>query len=86
LEPERKAADLADVLEGHEWVNSDLTVHFGLDVGRTAYCSMELDKDSSKFLDFAIANHFWYQLNVDGLPLWGMVGEVVTSQDMLQHL
>lgn len=51
---------MADVLEGHEWVNSDLTVNFGLDVARTPYCSMELDRDSSRFLDFAIANHFWY--------------------------
>jgi len=86
LKPERKVADLADVLEGHEWVNSDLKVHFGMNVERTPYCSMELDQDSARFLDYAIANHFWYQLNVDGLPVWGMAGEVVTSEDMLKHL
>jgi hypothetical protein len=23
-----------------------------------------------------VSNHYWYQMYIDGLPIWGMVGEV----------
>lgn len=25
----------------------------------------------------AVSNHYWYQMFIDELPVWGMVGELV---------
>lgn len=33
-----------------------------------------------------IANHYWYQMYLDELPIWGLVGEIVKGEDALRHL
>jgi len=38
---------------------------------------MSLDSDGAKLLAYAVSNHYWYQVFVDELPVWGMVGEIV---------
>ena len=52
---------------------------------------MALDADGAKLLAYAVSNHYWYQVFVDELPVWGMVGEIVAvragcSQDRLRQL
>lgn len=47
-------------------------------VPSTAVCSLTLDAESSEFFQYAVSNHYWYQLYMDDLPIWGMVGEVRT--------
>lgn len=86
LEPQHRFAGLSEVFEGTEWVNSDLVVRFGVDRKRTPYCSVTLEDDSAAFLDYAIANHYVYQMVIDDLPVWGMVGEMVTGEEALRHL
>jgi transmembrane 9 superfamily member 3 len=86
LQPQHRFAGLGEVFEGTEWVNSDLVVRFGVDQPPTAYCSMVLGENEAGILDYAVANHFIYQMTIDELPVWGMVGEVVTGEQALEHL
>lgn len=46
------------------------------DRSRTRLCSMRLE-DPRQLRQFqeAVQQLYWYQLDVDGLPVWGMVGE-----------
>lgn len=48
-----------------------------VDVPSTVACKMALDADGAKLLAYAVSNHYWYQVFVDELPVWGMVGEIV---------
>jgi len=86
LEPQHRFSGIGEVFEGTEWVNSDLPVRFGVDQPPRPICSMSLDAGAARFLDYAVANHYVYQMSVDELPVWGMVGEVVTGEEALQHL
>lgn len=38
---------------------------------------MTLDEDSARQFHYAVLNHYWYQVFVDELPVWGLVGENV---------
>ena len=33
-----------------------------------------------------MSNHYWYQMYIDGLPVWGMVGEIVASEEVIQSI
>lgn len=36
---------------------------------------MTLDRESAEQFHYAVLNHYWYQIFVDELPVWGLVGE-----------
>lgn len=38
-------------------------------------CDMTLDKKISKHFESAVTRQYWYELFLDDLPMWGMVGE-----------
>ncbi len=44
-------------------------------------CDLALTDDSvlNRFLN-AVKQHYWYQMYIDELPLWGMVGEYMTAE------
>ena len=44
-------------------------------VGSTVYCRQTLTKKDNKLLMYAIKNHYWYQMYLDDLPIWAIVGE-----------
>ena len=59
-------------------------------VEKTLLCSQTLTTESVKEFKTAINNLYWYQMYLDDLPLWGMVGlkqahEHVCRKEML-HL
>ena len=71
---------LGEVLEGNDLIASGFELRFREPVpDHTKVCSMELDEESAAQLSFAIHNHYWYQWYLDDLPIWGMVGELTTS-------
>ena len=37
---------------------------------------MELNEQKLKAFTYAIKNHYWYQMYLDDLPIWGVVGEI----------
>lgn len=86
LIPETRIGGLGEILEGSELQNSDLPIAFGENVENARYCRMMLDEQSAQLLAYAVSNHYWYQMFVDELPVWGMVGEIVADEDVIQEL
>lgn len=39
---------------------------------QATYCEIELDKAKRDAFVYAIKNHYWYQMYIDDLPIWGM--------------
>ena len=37
---------------------------------------MELDQEGLAAFRYAVLNHYWYQMYIDDLPIWGIIGEV----------
>lgn len=38
---------------------------------QTSYCDIDLDKAKRDAFVYAINNHYWYQMYIDDLPIWG---------------
>lgn len=74
--PEAKYGGLGEVLEGHGFVQSGIAVHFGEDVQDRKLCQKVLTKEDADVFDNAVRHHYWYQLYLDDLPVWGMVGQI----------
>lgn len=55
--------------------NSIIYVFEG-DVLKTEYCAVQLNDEKYKAFVYAVKNHYWYQMYIDDLPIWGVVGEV----------
>lgn len=48
-------------------------------VRKTEYCAVQLNEEKYKAFVYAVKNHYWYQMYIDDLPIWGVVGEVKES-------
>ncbi|RXN28295.1 transmembrane 9 superfamily member 3 [Labeo rohita] len=66
---------LGEALQGVELEFSGLDIKFKDEVMQTTYCDIELDKPKRDAFVYAIKNHYWYQMYIDDLPIWGIVGE-----------
>ena len=84
LEPATRQGGLADMFG--ELENSDLELRFRKDVERASVCSMTLDAAGAQLLSYAVSNHYWYQMYIDELPMWAMVGEVVANEDVIREI
>jgi len=73
-----KIPHLGEVLEGNTYTNGGMHIEFAHDNQETVICSQTLTAKTVKEFEYAIENHYWYQLYLDHLPLWGMVGEVIS--------
>lgn len=38
---------------------------------KTEYCEKKLDKEKYQAFEYAVKNHYWYQMYLDDLPVWG---------------
>ena len=45
-------------------------------VAKTEFCQVHLDDTKLKSFMYAVKNHYWYQMYVDDLPIWGIVGDI----------
>jgi len=75
-----KHDSLGVVLEGSDLIDSGLPVHFKEPQASTTICTLEITAESSEELTEAVRKHYWYQMYIDELPLWGMVGEYLLSE------
>ncbi|KAL5250004.1 hypothetical protein ACHWQZ_G015923 [Mnemiopsis leidyi] len=66
---------LGENILGVELAFSGLEIQFKKNVGSTVYCRQTLTKKDNKLLMYAIKNHYWYQMYLDDLPIWAIVGE-----------
>ncbi|KAL6265127.1 transmembrane 9 superfamily member 3 [Pogonomyrmex barbatus] len=67
---------LAEALQGIELKFSGLDIEFKEDISKTEYCQISLNEESQKAFAYAIKNQYWYQMYIDDLPIWGVVGEM----------
>lgn len=84
LEPATRFGGLSDMFG--ELENSNLDVRFLKDVTRAKVCTMALDATSAQLLSYAVSNHYWYEMYLDELPVWAMVGEVVADEDVIREI
>lgn len=72
-----KYDSLGVTLEGSDLLDSGLHLKFNVDESDKKVCDMVIDDEVAAVMTEAVKNHYWYQLYVDELPIWGMVGEYV---------
>ena len=85
----KRPSGIGEILEGNELRNSGFKVHFLKTVEKEDICDMTLNDESSKIFEDAIAGQYWYELFLDDLPMWGMVGEVLrdgATGSMQKHI
>ena len=72
-----KYAGLGAILEGHGmYVHSGMDASFTLDAKEKHLCTKTLTAEDAQQFQHAVLHHYWYQMYIDDLPVWGMVGEV----------
>ncbi|GBG81452.1 hypothetical protein CBR_g32443 [Chara braunii] len=76
---EHKSGGLGEVLEGNELIDSNIEFRFKRDVPKTTICTVNVEDDIEKQFKYAIENHYYYELFMDDLPIWGLVG--LTSEN-----
>ncbi|KAL1139363.1 hypothetical protein AAG570_006347 [Ranatra chinensis] len=65
---------LGEALQGVELDFSGLDIEYRSDISRTVYCEIQLNDEKLKAFIYAVKNHYWYQMYIDDLPIWGIVG------------
>jgi hypothetical protein len=45
-------------------------------VPKTSICQQTLSAEDVEAFSYAISRHYWYELFIDDLPIWGFVGDV----------
>ncbi|XP_076075330.1 transmembrane 9 superfamily member 3-like [Mytilus galloprovincialis] len=67
---------LGEALQGTELEFSGLDIDYKGDVNRVKYCEVTLTEEKYQAFVYAVKNHYWYQMYIDDLPIWGIVGEI----------
>ncbi|XP_071952007.1 transmembrane 9 superfamily member 3-like [Antedon mediterranea] len=67
---------LGENLQGVELEFSGLDIDYKVDFPQTKYCEVKITEDKLKAFIYAVKNHYWYQMYIDDLPIWGIVGEI----------
>ena len=49
----------------------NFTYSFAEDMTKTTYCDITLTEESFQAFAYAVKNHYWYQMYIDDLPIWG---------------
>lgn len=60
--------------------NSFISYLYSGNVNREDVCDIVLDAASAAEFELAVDQQYWYELILDGLPMWGMVGEVLRDE------
>jgi len=77
----KKSNSLGVLLEGHELSDSGLLVKFKEPQSMSKVCDMHINNDAEEIFTEAVKEHYWYQMYIDELPVWGMVGEYMMAED-----
>jgi len=68
---------LGEALQGYELRKSRMTIFFKAEEQKKSLCQKQLTSEEVEQFRYAIVHQYWYQLFIDDLPVWGMVGELV---------
>jgi transmembrane 9 superfamily protein 3 len=77
---------LGSILQGNDIKNSGIPVKFKQSQAKSNLCTMTIDYDQSAALVRSIEEKYWYQMYVDDLPLWGMVGDMLGESENSREL
>ena len=72
---------LGENLLGVELEYSGVFIAFRNSHAKTEFCTIDLTKEKYDLFVYAIKNHYWYQMYIDDLPVWGIVGEHDEKED-----
>lgn len=72
---------LGENLLGIELQFLGLDIRFKKSQSKAQYCEVELTKESLKAFLYAVKSTYWYQMFIDDLPIWGMVGKSEPGED-----
>lgn len=75
----RKKDSLGVHLEGNNLKDSGYAIGFKENQDRAVACELEITPKVARHLTKAVREHYWYQMYLDELPLWGMVGEFMVA-------
>ncbi|VBB25302.1 unnamed protein product [Acanthocheilonema viteae] len=67
---------LGEALLGVELDYSGLDIKFKENVEKMEFCKKTLSEEDYKQFVYAVRNNYWYQMYLDELPMYGMVGEI----------
>lgn len=70
---------LGAVLEGNDMRDSGVLIRFREDLPRQTVCEIDMTKRNAHIFQAAVRNSYWYQMYLDELPMWGMVGQEVSG-------
>lgn len=62
------------MLQGNELIDSQLQIIFRADKSKSTICTQTLSSDDAEEFAYAVSRHYWYELFMDDLPIWGFVG------------
>lgn len=66
---------IGEALLGVELEFSGFDIRFKVNQPKTEYCKRTLSQADANSLIFAVEHNYWYQMYIDELPLWALVGE-----------
>lgn len=46
-------------------------LHFVAEATKSQYCKVKLTDEKYQAFVYAVKNHYWYQMYIDDLPIWG---------------
>ncbi|KAF6778499.1 hypothetical protein AHF37_01878 [Paragonimus kellicotti] len=72
---------LGEALLGIELQYSGIDIRFKVDISKTTICEIAVTESVYEKLRSATANQYWYQMYLDDLPIWSVVGELSTSNE-----
>ncbi|KAF5406029.1 Transmembrane 9 superfamily member [Paragonimus heterotremus] len=72
---------LGEALLGIELQYSGIDIRFKVDISKTTICEITVTESVYEKLRSATANQYWYQMYLDDLPIWSVVGELSTSNE-----
>jgi len=67
---------LGEAILGIELEFSGLGMQFNAPSVKSTFCEITIDAAQLETFIYAVKNHYWYQMYIDDLPIWGIVGEV----------
>eukprot|EP01105_Mastigella_eilhardi_P007627 TRINITY_DN1912_c0_g1_i3.p1 TRINITY_DN1912_c0_g1~~TRINITY_DN1912_c0_g1_i3.p1 ORF type:complete len:391 (+),score=128.66 TRINITY_DN1912_c0_g1_i3:72-1244(+) len=76
-----KHEGLGEHVLGYDLIRSSIRTMYRVDAADQEECTQTLTAASAKLLRRAIREQYWYQFFLDDLPVWGMVGEIVHTDD-----
>ncbi|XP_052895317.1 transmembrane 9 superfamily member 3 [Anopheles moucheti] len=66
---------MSEALQGVELEFSGYDIDFKDDISPTEICMVDLSEEKHKAFVYAVKNQYWYQMYIDDLPIWGVVGK-----------